>query len=83
MFGLFDDGWFNQGAKSHERSTAHSAPIAEFLSSSVAEFADMFALDQLLVAKWVFALHVMTQRNNDTKEESDLPFVVVAAAWTA
>ena len=41
MFGLSDDGWFNESTQLHECLTAHSAVRMELLSSSVVEFMDV------------------------------------------
>ena len=75
--GLSDDCRFNRGAESHETFVVHSAAIVEFLSSSVVKFSNMLVPDQVLVVKTIFTLQTMMQRNDDTKEGSDLPFAVV------
>ena len=45
VFGLSDDGWFNESTPLHECLTAHSAAMTELLPSSVVEFTDMLTPD--------------------------------------
>ena len=41
VFGLSDDGWFNESTQLHECLTAHSVAMMELFPSSVVEFMDV------------------------------------------
>ena len=41
VFGLSDDGWFNDGTQLHECLIAHSVAMTELFPSSVVEFMDV------------------------------------------